>query len=250
MRYIFQRLGLIRVNYRGKKIPVGAGVFFIFGNTIYYFFLRFFIFDKTNIIILDKLIFITLIVGFIGFLDDYFDEEIKGFKGHFGELFKGNLSCGVLKAIVVTFIAILLNLSLTIDTIFLVNVGIIILMTNLFNLMDLRPGRAIKLFIILSYILLLEKYIFIIYLLPFFIIFIFYLPLELKEIYMMGDTGSNLLGVSLAFIYTLLDNIGAKIFLLIILISLNIVAEFFSFSKIINNNHILNFFDKLGRKFN
>ncbi|HSH37072.1 hypothetical protein [Schnuerera sp.] len=131
----------------------------------------------------------------------------------------------------------------------LVNTFIIALFTNLINLFDLRPGRSIKVFIIVSIIMLVtsvvKEYNFFFY--SFYGVLIVYFPLDLKAKVMMGDVGSNVLGITLGIYCIYTHNIIIKIVYLTLLIIIHLLAEKLSFSTIIDNNKILKFIDKLGR---
>src|SRR5207244_1684600 len=90
-------------------------------------------------------------VAFLGLLDDLIGGEPRGWRGHGAAVLRGGLSTGALKAAGSLGFALfalsgqgydhgeyLLAVSLLADT------------TNLFNLLDLRPGRVIKAFVLLG----------------------------------------------------------------------------------------------------
>ena len=130
-----------------------------------------------------------------------------------------------------------------------VNTLIIALFTNLINLFDLRPGRSIKIFILLSIIMLftssIKEYNFIFY--SFYGILVIYFPLDLKAKSMTGDVGSNVLGITLGIFCGLTHSLIVKSIYLFILIIIHIIAEKVSFSNIIEKNKVLKFMDDLGR---
>jgi len=64
---------------------------------------------------------------------------------------------------------------------------------------------------------------------------------------MLGDTGANILGISLGYYSTLFLSFSGKLMLLVLLILLNIAAERLSISALINNSRILSYLDSLGR---
>ena len=164
--------------------------------------------------------------------------------------FKGKLTTGAMKAgtgfLISLFISIIISENL-IEII--VNTFLIALFTNSINLFDLRPGRAIKVFLLLSVIMLFSnesnEYNFILFSL--YGILLIYLPMDLKGIAMMGDIGSNVLGMTLGVYCAFTHNIMIKSIYLFTLLLIHIIAEKISFSKIIENNKILNFIDNLGR---
>jgi len=126
---------------------------------------------------------------------------------------------------------------------------LISLFTNLINLFDLRPGRASKVFLVLSVLListsLIKSYNYLLF--SILGIVIAYIPYDLKAKVMMGDTGSNVLGITLGIYCAITHSFTIKLIYLGILIILHIISEFYSFSKIISNNKFLSFLDNLGR---
>lgn len=246
MKEWLKRYNLMKENYKGEVIPAGAGIIFII---ILIIFLGFYYYFKLDILnISSRLIFLLSIITAISLVDDQIGKkDYQGFKGHFSQLRQGNLTTGALKAIIALILVLLIvnwqqhffNVS--------IDVGIILLMTNLLNLLDLRPGRALKSFLFLSLILLVFLPPFFLYLVPIYLATCFYLPYELKGKVMLGDTGANSLGAFLGFGYSMWDNLLAKVLLLVLLITLTLLAEKYSFTKIIENNSILRYLDNLGR---
>lgn len=235
-------------NYRGEKIPFCMGLLFVFVQAITM--LTVFIALKDHIEILYYIISIVFI-GLVGFMDDLIGEKnIKGLKGHIISFIKGDYTTGGIKAgsgfIISLFVSILISDSI-LDII--VNIFVIALFTNYSNIFDLRPGRSIKAFIFASVFLLITKnandYDYIIY--SFYGILLIYFPKDLKAKAMMGDVGSNVLGITLGIYCALSESLPVKAVYLLILIIIHIIAERYSFSRIIDNNKILKFIDNLGR---
>ena len=190
-------------------------------------------------------------IGMLGILDDLIGEKkIKGLRGHIRALFSGVLTTGGIKAILGLFISIIVSnyISVTFKD-FIINSLIIGLFTNLINMFDLRPGRATKVFAFFALIFILSGLIteksYIIYSL--FGILIPYVRLDLKAMAMMGDVGSNVLGFTLGILAATGFTFAFRITILIFLIAFHLLAERISFSKIIDNNRVLKYFDSLGR---
>jgi hypothetical protein len=74
-----------------------------------------------------------------------------------------------------------------------------------------------------------------------------YIGGELKEIYMMGDTGANLLGGIIGLYAVWQLNIAEAIVFLVFYLLIHIFAEFRSISGYIESNRLLNFIDCIGR---
>ena len=116
------------------------------------------------------------------------------------------------------------------------------------NLWDLRPGRASKIFILFAVLgIIFSTLIFKFYLLIMIILTLIYIKGDLRAKYMLGDTGSNLLGVFLGIVMAFNLGINAKILCLFLLIIVHILAEKVSFSKIIESNKVLKYIDMMGR---
>ena len=187
---------------------------------------------------------------FAGILDDIVgNRDVSGLKGHFKSLFKGNLTTGGFKALFGGFIGILISSAISKDVIdIIVNTLIIALSTNLMNLLDLRPGRAIKVYLVImiSIFITLTNYI---KLLPLLILpnVLSYFKFVLKAKAMMGDTGSNVLGISIGMLMVFGYSFNVRLCWLVFLILIHLLTEKYSLTKIIENNKILNYIDKLGR---
>lgn len=246
---MFKESNITCENYKFEIIPSSMGVIFIFVQTITLGILGYFFpqLREANSIYLMGFIF----MGLLGLLDDLIgNKEIKGLKGHIKALFNGILTTGALKAILGFYISIVTStyIAESFGEI-LINSLIIGLFTNLINIFDLRPGRAIKIFYIISLSFILSNmnsgfnYI----LFSLFGILIPYLFLDFRARAMMGDVGSNVLGFSLGIYSAISYDLVAKIIIGIILLLLHIVSEKVSFSKLIANNKILNYLDNLGR---
>lgn len=245
---ILIRSNSIDQNYKGENIPICMGLVFIFVQTLTLFII--YTFFNKNINVLYYLISI-LLVGLVGLVDDLIGEKnIKGLKGHIISFFKGSPTTGSLKAAVGFLVSLLISILMSKDIIeIIVNTFLISLFINFNNLMDLRPGRSVKAFILVSILLLLtsnnDEYKFLIY--SFYGMLLVYFPLDLRAKVMMGDVGSNVLGVTLGIYCAFSNDIIIKTVYLIILIIIHIITERYSLSKIIENNRFLKFLDDLGR---
>ena len=89
-------------------------------------------------------------IAFLGFLDDALGQGAaaatpRGWRGHWRALREGSLSTGAIKAIgALALAAYVVSGRGLEDWRYLADVALLILATNLFNLLDLRPGRAEK----------------------------------------------------------------------------------------------------------
>ncbi|HLR34367.1 MAG TPA: phospho-N-acetylmuramoyl-pentapeptide-transferase [Tissierellales bacterium] len=238
------------LNYKKEEIPISLGILFIIVQTMTVS--LFSIIKEHHVSVIMAYLVGFILIGFVGIFDDIVgDTTIKGFKGHISAFFKGRLTTGGLKA-GVGFLAALIFSALVSHNVLdlLVNILLIALFINFINLFDLRPGRASKVFILLSIILFgtndkTHYFDFIIF--SFYGILTRYLPVDIKAKAMMGDVGSNSLGLTLGIYCVLSHGLKIKIIYLIVLIMLQILAEKISFSEVIENNKILKYIDNIGR---
>lgn len=247
---------IIRPNYKNEMIPVGMGIVFLpmlIINTIIVIFFMWGIMgamDTIGLICILLFIFSIICMFFAGALDDLIgNRNVSGLKGHFKSLFKGELTTGGFKALFGGFVGLVVSVSLSNNIIeIIINTLVIALSTNLMNLFDLRPGRAIKayLVIIIPIFFTLTGYI---QILPLLIVpnVLAYFNTDLKARAMMGDTGSNVLGMSIGVLMAFGYELEIRIAWLVFLILIHLLTEKFSLTKIIEKNRVLKFIDNLGR---
>ncbi len=240
----------IRPNYKGEMIPVSMGIVFLPMLIINSIIVAFFTVDAIGMMCLLLFIFGIMSMFFAGIIDDTIgNRDVSGLKGHFKSLFKGKLTTGGFKALFGGFVGLVISVSISKNiTDIIVNTLIIALSTNLMNLLDLRPGRAIKVYLVImiSIFVTLTGYIKV---LPLLLLpnVVAYFGFDLKAKAMMGDTGSNVLGISIGILMALGYTLNVRIAWLVFLILIHLLTEKFSLTKIIEKNKVLNFIDKLGR---
>ncbi|QZY56820.1 glycosyl transferase [Crassaminicella profunda] len=239
----------VKSNYKGENIPVGMGLIFIPVLTINTIFLVILL-NKNNIVYVVLFLVGTLGMGFAGLLDDLLgNRNVTGLKGHLKMLLKFELTTGGFKAVFGGLLALTISIivSKNILDIF-INTLIIALFTNFINLLDLRPGRALKGFLFTGVILVLS---------PIYETFRFlllgvigcalaYIPYDLKAKSMMGDVGSNILGISLGIVCSSL-NFSIRMSVLGFLILLHLYTEKYSLTETIQKVKILKYLDEIGR---
>ncbi len=237
------------LNYKNIKIPTAMGLTFLFSQTLTLGILKIFLSLEDEFLIVYLIGFIF--IGLLGLIDDTIgDDKYKGLRGHLGAFLKGELTTGNIKALLGGFIAMYVSTYLS-NSLFniVINALLIALLTNFMNLFDLRPGRAGKLFISISFVSIIlnfnVEYNYILYSLIGSLII--YMKYDLKAQVMMGDTGSNVLGYTLGFYFANTFNIYTKLLIVVILLILHLIAEKVSFTKIIKNSKVLNYIDMIGR---
>ena len=254
---------VIRPNYKNEMIPVGMGIVFlpmiiinsiILGfvtlNNIWFVSSSNYNLNIVWLLCLALYIFSMMAMFFAGALDDLIgNRNVSGLKGHFKSLFKGELTTGGFKALFGGFVGLDVSVCISSSIVdIIVNTLIIALSTNLMNLFDLRPGRAIKayLVIMIPIYITLTGYtkVFPLLILP---NVLAYFNTDLKARGMMGDTGSNVLGISIGVLMALGYGIKVRLAWLVFLILMHLITEKFSLTKIIEKNRVLKFIDNLGR---
>jgi UDP-GlcNAc:undecaprenyl-phosphate GlcNAc-1-phosphate transferase len=252
-----------RANYNGEEIITGAGLIFILITPIWLIFGMFLNWGYHSVGFVFLFLFALLGMGLVGLIDDVMGgQKDKGFIGHFRALLQGRLTSGALKALYGGGIATVLSAGLwalsaaetrvswvsgTFN--FVLNIVLISLTANLLNLLDLRPGRASKVYLLITVIafFLSKKPELFGLTLPLMAVVLAYMRLDLKGYVMMGDVGSNLLGGVLGLMMAWTFTPWTKTFAFVILLSLNLLSEFVSFSSIIDHWRVLRFLDQIGR---
>ncbi|WP_425552432.1 hypothetical protein [Dactylosporangium maewongense] len=189
--------------------------------------------------------------GAVGLYDDLVggrpEHSAKGFRGHLGALKEGRVTSGLVKIAGVgaagLVAAALLPRRRAVDV--LLGAGVIAGTANLFNLLDLRPGRAIKAGMLVG------------------------APLaagkgggvaagalgaagaliadDLGEEIMLGDAGANALGAVLGTAYVARTGTFGRLAALAGLVALTAASEKVSFTQVIERTPALRALDHLGR---
>jgi hypothetical protein len=250
--------GLVRENYRGALLAFPLGAVLATAALVALAPLAF-LDDRGDLNLLEpdlrRWLPYLLGIAFLGFLDDALGrgEAIatpRGWRGHWAALRAGSLSTGAIKAIgALALAAYVVSGRGLEDWRYLADVALLILATNLFNLLDLRPGRAEKGLALLGAGLCLGAWT----TAPLDLLGIFVGPvlvgawLTLGERAMLGDTGSNLIG-AIAGVW-LLTTLGsdARLVALAAVLALTIYGEMRSISATIDSVPPLRWLDSLGR---
>ncbi|MFY9488575.1 MAG: hypothetical protein WAP35_07780 [Solirubrobacterales bacterium] len=177
-------------------------------------------------------------------------KDPRGLRGHAAAALAGGFSTGAIKAIgAFGLAAFAIGLIVPGDWEYLLAIALVVLTTNLFNLLDLRPGRAFKVFYGLIAALALGFWT----LEPLWTlgVFIGALPVlthyDLSERAMLGDTGSNALGAIVGIWMVLVMDTTAQLVALAVVFLITLYGEFRSISQLIDRTPVLRFIDLLGR---
>jgi len=250
--------GLVRTNYRGIGLAFPLGAVLATAALVALAPLAF-LNDRADLDLLSpdlrQWMPYLLGVAFLGFLDDSLGQgeaagAPRGWRGHARALRSGSLSTGAVKALGALALAAYVVSGRGLESWrYIADVVLLILATNLFNLLDLRPGRAEKGLVLLGLGLCLGAWT----LAPLELLGIFAGPalvgaaFTLRERAMLGDTGSNLLGaVGGVWLLTTLGP-DARLIALAAVVGLTIYGELRSISATIESVPPLRWLDSLGR---
>jgi UDP-GlcNAc:undecaprenyl-phosphate/decaprenyl-phosphate GlcNAc-1-phosphate transferase len=251
-----RRSGLARENYRGRRVAFPAGAVLVACSLIALAPLAV-LDDRADLDLLEpdlrRWAVYVFGVALLGLIDDALgahESAPRGWRGHARAIAAGRFSTGAIKAIGALALAAYATSGLgDRDFAYVADLALLLLTTNLFNLLDLRPGRVEKVFGALLAVLCVVVWT----AEPLELLGIFIGPVlvvaayTLRERAMLGDTGANLVG-ALAGV-SLLVTLGetGRYVALGVVVALNIYGEFRSISRTIEGVPLLRSLDSLGR---
>ncbi len=277
----------MKKNYRGAEVPTAAGV--VFAPTILVAYVvvavvlsRPFSMSGNRIHSnsslsagLETMLILVLGMCLVGLIDDIAgDRSAQGFRGHLSEAVHGRFTTGLFKAVMGFVVALAATANLKVMLFpttsggaygkWILDAALIAVAANFFNLLDLRPGRALKVFFpgLVLVILLtgryreltfggrtlyLPVYLFVVPALSVGAVALLLFPGDLRERFMLGDAGSNVLGAVIGLGLVLGMSFWWRLGVLVLLVILTALSEIISFSRIIEGNRVLNWLDELGR---
>jgi UDP-GlcNAc:undecaprenyl-phosphate/decaprenyl-phosphate GlcNAc-1-phosphate transferase len=249
--------GMVRENYRGARVAFPAGIALLVPAMVALV-VAAPLYQLVDVDVLEPGFGLALVyvlgIGLLGLLDDLVGSgsgEPRGWRGHFKALGGGQISTGVYKAVGALGLALFVAADPSVGAAtYLLSTAVLVLATNVFNLLDLRPGRAGKAFILLGAGLAVGSRA----LEPLWTIGLFLgpililLPLDLREVGMLGDTGSNVIGAvaGIWLILTLTSTLGLAIATAVLAL-ITLYGEFRSISAFVERTPGLRQLDLLGR---
>lgn len=188
-------------------------------------------------------------LGAVGFLDDaHGDRGARGFRGHLRAAASGRLTTGLLKLLVGGVGGVTVAVAVADSWQVLTTALLVALSANLFNLLDVTPGRSGKVGVALWIPLLVwgsEGWA--VATAGLLGALLVCLPLDLRERAMLGDAGANPLGAVVGLGLALALPPWAGACAAGVLLGLNLSSELWSFSAIIERVGPLRALDHLGR---
>jgi UDP-GlcNAc:undecaprenyl-phosphate GlcNAc-1-phosphate transferase len=256
-----QSAGRAKPNYRGRELPCPLGVLPLAAALVALIPLT--LLHKlasTDVFHPEALPIAVYALGVIalGLIDDTLAAGTdggsvpahRGWRGHGAAALRGELSTGALKAVGSLGLALFAMSYLSLSNWrWLLAAGVLVLATNVFNLLDLRPGRSTKAFVLMGAGLTIGS----MDLRPLWALGLFAAPAlvagayDVRERAMLGDTGANLLG-ALAGLWLVLTLSGTgQLIALVLLAAITLYGEIRSLSALIERTPGLRELDSWGR---
>jgi len=193
-----------------------------------------------------------LVVTLAGAVDDlYGNGQVRGFKGHLRAVAQGRPTTGSLKLALIGLVSIWFGAASFEGWGKLITVSLTVALgANCLNLLDLRPGRAVK----AAWFWSLGLIILGLGASPLWALFLagallIYTPFDLGERVMLGDAGANLLGAFLGMVSSFVLPEALLLLLVLAIAAVNLYAEAGSLTKLIDSRPLLKQIDRWGRDF-
>jgi UDP-N-acetylmuramyl pentapeptide phosphotransferase/UDP-N-acetylglucosamine-1-phosphate transferase len=256
LRASVPRFPLRRRNYRGLAVATGMGITVIAGllagaavTALLYTLAPASMTLRAAALNAPPLLALALGFGMLGLFDDLSEDSVRGFRGHLAAARSGRATGGVFKLLAGAALAVAIAATESTSLGWTVLQGAIIaLSANVFNGLDLRPGRAGKAFFLAGVPLAVLAPAASVTLAAGLGAVTGFIPEDLRERAMLGDAGANALGALIG---------GAIVFsdppswfrygLLVGLIGLTVLAERPGYSKAIDAVPPLRAIDRTGR---
>jgi UDP-GlcNAc:undecaprenyl-phosphate GlcNAc-1-phosphate transferase len=231
-------------NHRGRRIPVTLGIALTAAIVV-----RMFVVSLGDILASPDRFDLALLVGIglvfgTGLYDDLQPVGTHGLLTQIGSLMRGRMTSGMLKLLATVVAAALWAWGGGAGR-FVLTVVVVAGCTNLWNLFDVRPGRALKFALVASMALFgvttdpsLAALVFAVVAL---------LPFDLLELAMLGDSGSTTLGFLLGISLQARLSVAGLALAAGVVVALHVVAETVTLSRVIDMTPPLRWFDRLGR---
>jgi UDP-GlcNAc:undecaprenyl-phosphate/decaprenyl-phosphate GlcNAc-1-phosphate transferase len=251
--------GHMRPNYRARELPYPLGVLVVAAALLALVPLTLIERVGHTEILYPGLFSVALYalgVACLGLIDDTLGSSRtgvaspRGWRGHGAAAMRGELSTGALKAIGSLGLALLVTdfTGLSVGR-WLLAAAVLVLATNALNLLDLRPGRALKVFVLLGAGLTIGAR----ELRPLWTLGLFVGPAlvagayDLRERAMLGDTGANLMGALAGLWMVLILSQTGQLIALALLVIVTVYGELSSISELVARVPLLRGLDSWGR---
>jgi len=250
----------MRTNYRGAKVTLAGGlaavVVVVVGSAEKIVAASGWIDDALDVGVrrcAAAMVIAAAAAGAVGLYDDlYGDPAAKGFRGHLVALRRGRVTSGVVKIAVICVASLAAAVALSGGAVGpqqVVDAGVIAGGANLANLLDLRPGRALKVLVLVAAPLTFAvgPAVGLVVAWPTGVALGLLGP-DLREESMLGDGGANALGAAVGVGVAAAGGLVSSSVALVGLIAVTAVSEFVSYSALIERTAPLRWLDAIGRR--
>ncbi|MFC7374249.1 hypothetical protein ACFQRD_03085 [Brachybacterium sp. GCM10030268] len=249
------RKELRRTNFAGRAVSLAEGVLVVAGTSALALRSR----RRSDAAVLAG-------IGALGLADDLLEPRLrragrtvsKGLRGHLGALREGQLTTGAAKALGIPVLAMAGAAAAPRPrsaVMTAIDGALVAGCANLANLLDLRPGRALKAVLPAAALLAARparagtegeagRALALAALVPGLLV----LPADVREHGMLGDAGANVLGAAVGTAATRILPEPARAVLLVAVVALTLASEKVSFSAVIESTPALRAVDRLGRR--
>lgn len=190
----------------------------------------------------------AFLVAIAGLVDDLAPPGPRGLRAHLRALVEGHVSTGVVKLVVIVA-ASLITVAASERTGGATRIfGVLLIAgsTNLWNGLDVRPGRALKWFLLLAVTTVVWTPIQAPFVPGVAVVSALTLWPDLRERAMLGDAGANLLGFTAGVALYLRTSAAWIPLAAVVVVALNVLAETVSLSRTIGSMAPLRWFDGVG----
>ena len=244
-----------RTNVRGAQVPVAVGV--ILPVVLLAAGAVLVLLGATEVLrVPDEALAVSVVAaagfGLLGLFDDLAgDRSAQGFRGHLLALRSGQLTTGAVKLFGGGALAVMVAAPTARERfwVLLADAALIALAANLANLFDRAPGRLAKVSLIAAVPIAAVAGVDPNMAGPMVVLgaLLALLVPDLRERLMLGDTGANVVGATLALAVVLTTSPSTRVVVLAVVAALNLLSERVSFSRVIQQVAPLRWLDGLGR---
>ncbi len=245
--------GALRENQRNEDIPAAAGISFpavvipaFLAYAILQRYLAWPVFTSNYVIY----IFGMLGMAMLGFIDDMLGGiDSSSVKQQIAIMIQGGIAASTVRnfgVIVIGLFVAFFNAEIWWE--WLLNALLIVMFTNLMNILETRPGRSVKAYLLFGAAIALTALgqIDFVLIAPLSGAVLACLLYELKTPSMTGYVGASVLGFTLGFWGACGLSLSTRIALLLFLIVMHLFTERYSLADVIANNRLLSRIDETG----
>jgi UDP-GlcNAc:undecaprenyl-phosphate GlcNAc-1-phosphate transferase len=235
-------------NHRGSRVPIALGLVLVAGAIVGAVIVA----AGDHVSSAGWVVAVgELLVAAAGLVDDVNPGGPRGLRGHLRAIASFHVTTGVVKLVVVGAVSLIVVAVLPSRALPVSFAGALAMSAcaNLWNGLDVVPGRALKAFLPAAGAIWLAGPV--LPLAPTFpgvvVVASLVLPLDLRERAMLGDGGANLLGFTVGLgAYLVLPGLAVEV-VAVLAVALNVLGDTVSLSRAIDVVPPLRWFDRVGR---